>query len=81
MPVGAFVLIETEGGSARNVARACRDLNLQEADITRVSVVTGPYSVIVRLEADDVHVLGRLLTDTLHGIPGVQHTVTCIELE
>jgi DNA-binding Lrp family transcriptional regulator len=80
MPLTAFVLIETAGGAARNVAGACRELDLPEVDITQVSVVTGPYGVIVRVEAADLNILGTLLAETLHDIPGVQHTVTCIEL-
>ncbi len=81
MTVAAFVLIETEGGTARSVAAACQALDLQQATVTRVSVVTGPYSVIARVEAKDISALGSLLAESLHGISGVQHTITCIELD
>jgi DNA-binding Lrp family transcriptional regulator len=81
MTVVAFVLIETEVGAARSVATACQALDLQHATVTGVSVVTGPYGVIAHVEAEDISTLGTLLTETLHSMSGVQHTVTCIELE
>ena len=81
MAISAFVLIETKGGTTRTVAAACQALDLPQATLTQVSIVTGPYSIIARVEAEDISALGTLLTETLHSISGVQHTITCIVLD
>ena len=76
-----YLLIEAEAGSARTIADACRSTPMPGAKIDRVSVVTGPYDVILRAEIDDITVLSTLLDAGLRSLPGVRSTVTCIELE
>jgi DNA-binding Lrp family transcriptional regulator len=39
-------------------------------------VVTGPYDVIVRVEAETMEVLGKLI-DAIQKITGVTRTLTC----
>ena len=51
----AFVLIQNEVGRGAHVARAIRDLD----GVSRVDLVTGPYDVIVRAEADSIDEIGR----------------------
>jgi len=40
--------------------------------------VTGPYDVIVRVEASDLDELGRRVATGVHGVEGITRTITCI---
>jgi len=78
MAFRAYVLIEAEVGHAKGVGEACRKLNHKDARVTSVDTVTGPYDVIVQMEADDLDRLGNAITEGLQRIEGVQRTTTCL---
>ena len=46
-----------------------------------VDTVTGPYDVIVQLEADDLDRLGNAITDAVQKVTGVQRTTTCLAVK
>lgn len=71
--VQAYILIQTEVGKANDVATAVRDLG----GVVRVDAVTGPYDVIVLVEADSIDDLGRLITSRIQAVPGITRTITC----
>ena len=62
MGVSAYVLIQTEVGKAAQVAQ---------------EVVTGPYDVIVRAEAESVDELGKMVVSRVQLIDGITRTLTC----
>ena len=66
--------------SAGQRASARRFLALKhaEAQVTGVDTVTGPYDVIVQMEADDLDKLGNAITDGIQRIEGVARTTTCL---
>ncbi|MFQ5965979.1 MAG: Lrp/AsnC family transcriptional regulator [Acidimicrobiia bacterium] len=71
--VQAYVLIQTEVGKAAQVADEVRKIpGVESADD-----VTGPYDVIVRVSADDVDALGKLVVARVQGIEGIVRTLTC----
>ncbi len=71
--VRAYILIQTELEQAADVARRAADVpGVQSADD-----VTGPYDVIVRVEAADIDQLGRMVATSLQSIPGITRTLTC----
>ncbi|MGA2285363.1 MAG: Lrp/AsnC ligand binding domain-containing protein [Dehalococcoidia bacterium] len=78
MSVHGYVLIEAEVGRARSISDAISRLSNPDADIVAVDTVTGPYDVIVQLEAQDLDRLGRCITDVLQRVDGVQRTTTCL---
>ena len=51
MSVRGYILVETEVGRTQAVGRAMRDLVSELATVNAVDTVTGPYDVIVQLEA------------------------------
>jgi len=69
----AFVLIQNEVGRSAFVARSIRDLG----GVIRVDVVTGPYDVIVRAEADSIDELGKRVLRPLQDGDGVIRTMSC----
>ena len=78
MPVRGYILIEAEVGHAKSVGEAVTALNHGDARVASVDTVTGPYDVIVLLEADDLDKLGNAITTGLQKIEGVKKTNTCL---
>ncbi|MEE8422798.1 MAG: Lrp/AsnC ligand binding domain-containing protein [Dehalococcoidia bacterium] len=78
MSIRGYILIETEVGRTEAVGAAVRDLDSSFAKESDVDTVTGPFDVIVQLEADDLDLLGKCITEDIQGIGGVQRTTTCL---
>jgi DNA-binding Lrp family transcriptional regulator len=78
MAVRAYVLIEAEVGRSKGVGEAIVGLKHAEAKIAGVDTVTGPYDVIVQVEADDLDKLGKAITESIQSIEGVARTTTCL---
>lgn len=73
MAVKAYVLVQTGVGKAAEVAAAIRKLD----GVALAEDVTGPYDVIVRVEASTVDELGQLVVDQVQRVEGITRTVTC----
>jgi len=80
MSIRGYVLVETEVGRTQAVGDAIRDSTPTLATITAVDTVTGPFDVIVQLEADDLDKLGKSITQDLQSLDGVQRTTTCLSV-
>ncbi len=70
----AYVLIETMVGRNRDVISALRKLK----GVTWVDMVTGPFDVVVVVEAASLAEVGDVVTAKIHPIPGITRTVTCL---
>ena len=73
MVVQAYVLVQTEVGKAAAVAEEIAKIN----GVVLAEDVTGPYDVIVRVEAASVEELGPLVMSRIQGVQGITRTVTC----
>jgi DNA-binding Lrp family transcriptional regulator len=78
MAVRGYVLIEAEVGRSKSVGEAVLNLKHPDAKVVGVDTVTGPYDVIVQIEAEDLDKLGNSITDGIQQIDGVQRTTTCL---
>lgn len=78
--IRGYVLIETEGGATLAVGDAVRGISSSHGRIVSVDTVTGPYDVIVLVEADDLDQLGRAIMNEVAAVPGVQRTTTCLSV-
>jgi DNA-binding Lrp family transcriptional regulator len=76
--IRGYVLIECAVGATQSVGDAVRHIESAYGRITAVDTVTGPYDVIVQLEADDLDRLGNAITDAVQKVAGVQRTTTCL---
>ena len=72
-----IILLESTVGSTREVANALKNVSA----IQSVDVVTGPYDVIVVIDAPDMNALGRLVEKEIHPLGGVRRTVTCVSVD
>ena len=71
--VEAYILIQTDVGRAADVAAAAAGIE----GVVAADDVTGPYDVIVRVQAEHVDALGRMVVAQLQTIPGITRTLTC----
>ena len=78
--IRGYVLVETEVGRTQAVGDALRHVRSQFGKISSVDTVTGPYDVIVQVEADDLDRLGKTITQEVATVPGVQRTTTCLSV-
>jgi DNA-binding Lrp family transcriptional regulator len=73
MTVSAYVLIQTEVGTAAHVASSVRVI----PGVVAADDVTGPYDVIVRAEAPSLDDLGRMVVSQIQAVDGITRTFTC----
>lgn len=71
--VRAYVLIQTDSGKAAAVANGIRAIG----GVMSTEAVTGPYDVIVFVEAEDVDALGQLVVTAIQPVEGIVRTLTC----
>jgi len=71
--VQAYILIQTEVGRAAEVARQIAEIS----GVTQAEGVTGPYDVVVRVSAEDVDDLGKLVASQIQAVAGITRTLTC----
>jgi DNA-binding Lrp family transcriptional regulator len=72
-----YVLITAAIGKVKQVAK---DL-LRIKGVKSVHVVTGPYDIIVFVEAKDLDTLSSAIVDDIHKVKGVVDTNTAIVVE
>lgn len=73
MTVQAYILVQTEVGTAADVTVAISAV----AGVVSAEDVTGPYDIIVRAEAPTMDELGRGILAQIQGIAGITRTLTC----
>jgi DNA-binding Lrp family transcriptional regulator len=71
--VHAYVLIQTDIGKAAHVADQLAGID----GVDLSEAVTGPYDVIVRVEAPSMNDLGRMVVRDIQQIEGITRTITC----
>ncbi|WP_419917813.1 Lrp/AsnC family transcriptional regulator [Candidatus Poriferisocius sp.] len=73
MGVSSYVLIQTEMDKARQVAEAIREIE----GVVISEIMTGPYDVIAKAEAESMDQLGRLVVSQIQMVDGITRTLTC----
>jgi hypothetical protein len=73
MAVKAYVLIQTEVGRSAHVSAQVARLE----GVVSTADVTGPYDVIVQIEADTIDDLGKMVVSRLQLTDGITRTLTC----
>lgn len=73
-----YVLVRVDVHAAREAEKALRAMAIDGSRVLSVDTVTGPYDLIMSLEADDLDTLGRVVTEGIQAAPGVRHTTSCL---
>jgi DNA-binding Lrp family transcriptional regulator len=71
--IEAYVLIQTRIGKLGSVASEASRIER----VATAAVIAGPYDMIVRVAAEDVDSLGKLVISKIQVIDGVTRTLTC----
>lgn len=74
----AYILIRCDAGEDSNVADDINQVQVDGARILHCNAVTGPYDVIAEVEAENLEILGHILSEHMQNVRGVQHTITCL---
>ena len=74
--VRTYVLVEMAAGHSRSLVEALEGMDGAK-DVVRV---TGPYDVIVVLEADGVDEISDIVSRRIHSMTGVVRTTTCVSV-
>lgn len=69
----AYVLIQTEVGRAEVVAKQLAGL----PGVVSAEYVTGPYDVVLRINADTLTALQSDVVPAVQQVPGITRTLTC----
>ena len=72
----AYVLIETEAGAIGAALAALHEL----PGVVAAVAVVGPCDIIAKVAATEQRSIGRLVIDTIHAIPGIERTTTCVAI-
>jgi len=75
--VQAFILLEAKPGKALGVSRQISRIE----GVKESYAVTGPYDVIVHVEAADFKTIAELVVAKIQALPSVARTLTCIVVE
>ena len=73
----AYVLVETAVGRGSGVVVALRGM----PGLISVDRVSGPYDVIVVLEAESLSEVAELVGEHVRSVGGVVRTVTCLAMD
>lgn len=73
----AYILIEVAAGKVKDAVEKITKIDGVEC----AQAVVGPFDVIAYVKADDIKKLGELVVSKIHGIEGVQRTMTCIAVQ
>ncbi len=63
--------------SQRDVARQIARF----AEVQEVHIITGGWDILVKIKADHVDTLGKLVMDKLRTVEGIENTLSCIVYE
>jgi DNA-binding Lrp family transcriptional regulator len=73
----AYILIEAEAGAVNAALAALRAL----PTVVAADAVVGPCDIIAKVAPPDQPSIGRLVIDTIHAIPGIKRTTTCVAIQ
>jgi len=77
MPVSAFVLIRTEADKTKSAFGVLTKIK----GVKMAHTVTGPFDIILLIEAKTLHELGDVILSKIRGVEGVSRTMTCVTVE
>ena len=73
MVTKAFVFVTTSVGQTKEVLNKIKKLD----GVKSVDLVMGPYDIIAVVEDDSIDSLGKLITEHLHKVDGIERILTC----
>ncbi len=76
MAVSAFIMVDVTGDHTKSAYKTITRIPL----VKKVDAVTGPFDLVVQIEADTLESLNELVLSRIRGVDGVVKTSTAIIL-
>ncbi len=76
MAVSAFIMVDVTGDHTKSAYKTITRIPL----VKKVYAVTGPFDLVVQIEADTLENLNELVLSRIRGVDGVMKTSTAIIL-
>jgi len=73
----AYVLINIHPGELKDVIRQLKKVQ----GVLDANMTFGPYDAVAVIEANDINLLGKMISTEIQPIPGVTQTLTCLAVE
>ena len=73
--VKAYMIIETHIGRTREALEGLQGVN----EVVAADAVSGPYDIIVEVEAQDMTTLGGII-EKIRSLPPILRTTTCVRM-
>jgi DNA-binding Lrp family transcriptional regulator len=73
--IQAYILVETSAGATFDVQNSLSEM---KKVVVSAHTVTGPYDIIMLVQAKDLKAIGKIVTEEIRHIPGVTRTLTCV---
>jgi DNA-binding Lrp family transcriptional regulator len=77
MAVSAYVLIRAEADKTKSAFGTLTKLK----GVKMAHTVTGPFDIILLVEANNLHELGDVILTKIRGVEGISRTMTCVTVE
>ncbi len=75
--VSAYVLIRVDSDKTKNAFEKLTSLK----EVRTAHTVTGPFDIILLVEAKNLHDLGEVILTKIRGTDGVSRTMTCVTVD
>lgn len=75
--VSAYVLIRVDSDKTKNAFEKLTALK----EVRTAHTVTGPFDIILLVEAKNLHDLGEVILTKIRGTDGVSRTMTCVTVD
>jgi DNA-binding Lrp family transcriptional regulator len=75
--ISAYIMIKSNPGAENDIYAKVTKIN----GVKIAHTVTGPYDLIVFVEAEDVNLLGKTVISKIQNLNGIRDTMTCIVVE
>ncbi|OGC24182.1 hypothetical protein A3J90_05265 [candidate division WOR-1 bacterium RIFOXYC2_FULL_37_10] len=77
MPTSAYILIECVPGKSSELVNFIKEI----AEVKTTHQVTGPYDIIIFVEAEDLRKIGENVLKKIQSTGFVSRTLTCVTVD
>jgi DNA-binding Lrp family transcriptional regulator len=77
MAVSAYLLIRAEADKTKSAFDTLTKLK----EVKQAHTVTGPFDIILLVEAKTLYELGDVVLTKIRGVEGISQTMTCVTVE
>jgi DNA-binding Lrp family transcriptional regulator len=77
MAVSAYILIRAEADKTKSAFDTLTKLK----GVKVAHTVTGPFDIILLVEAKTLHELGDVILTKIRGVEGISRTMTCVTVD